>query len=418
MFSYNQKKYRRLVGLLCFFIFGYSFSQDQGPNDAIDEESISEKDAKEEKEIKDLFFNEEKEVTNNEVSDLQSEDALINARLQALKERILQLELEKKRIELVLLEKEAQLLQTSIQKKESEISKMPSTVLLTPKVIENEESFYKTEKLIIPEEETQTLVRKQPNRVENENDLSRTLSYTKGVATFAVTPNNESFQNKKTIVIPDEDTSNTMSPNTYLVKETIDTSSVGAFKIHRVFVEKIGEEEADQALKNKTKTAASFKGAVRSSVAATQKVKADFNGDSIKFYAHISSVDVASECTTIHFENENCTPLVVFNTMGGSLSSLSLPGSDRDFLLFSAAINKNEFTRYFLFVLRNNEWKPVVTSFAIHKSNQIETEALIRIDPNNHTKLLRYYSVFDLDESQESINPWKLREESVSKIAW
>ncbi|GHC51175.1 hypothetical protein GCM10008083_13490 [Ulvibacter litoralis] len=376
--------------------FGQVFSQDQGPNDAMGAESIAEKDAREENEIRNLFFNEEKDS----VSSSQSEDDRINERLEALKESISQLLLEQKRIESLLLAKEKQATESIAPKKSS-------TLLITPK--ENntdtqERTFTSLEDFT--EKETPVLL---IGEIENADDLSRTPSFSEGAASITIVPTKNTILKER--LSPE-------NPNTYLVKETIDTSSVGALKIHRVFIEKIGEAEADQALKNKKQTGKSFKGLERSSVAKSQKVYADFNGDRIKFNAHISSVDVAAECTTINFDTKNCKPLVVFNTIGGYLTSLSLPGSDRDFLLFSATINKDEFRKYFLFVLRNNEWELVIDSFSIHKSNQQEVEVPIRVDPNNPDNLMRYYSVFNLDNNLTTVNPWILREESVPKKSW
>lgn len=388
MFICKLNTFKRLLFLVFFLVFGYTFSQDQGPNEVENQESIAEKDAREEKEIKELFFNDSEKEENTSTATLQTKNETIEARLEALKESILQLQLEQKRIELLLLEKEKHALV---------------------------ETFSKNEDVSLTTTSTLSMNQEAP---QNANDLRITPTYSEEIKTYTITPDSETISHNGVIPVSKEDSLGIPGTNTYLLKETIETDNLGALKIHRVFVEKIGEEEADQALKMKTKTAKAFQGAKRASVASTQKVRADFNGDRVKFYAHISSVDIVSETTTIHFENENCNPLVVYNAMGGSLSSLSLPGSDRDFLLFSATINENEFTRYFLFVLRNNQWKQVLHPFAIHKSNQAEIESLIGVDPTDSTKILHYYSVFDLEESQTSLNPWKLKQESVSIQAW
>ncbi len=189
-------------------------------------------------------------------------------------------------------------------------------------------------------------------------------------------------------------------------------NEVDPYKV--VVVELISQEDAERALKNKSKLPNSNPNLELTSVSGAQKVCADFNGDQNTFTAYICTVNPTDETTTICFENSNYLPLVVSNTTGGNITSLKLECSDRDYLLFTA-IDK-EFATYFLFVLRNNQWKPVIDSFCIHKSNLTSDITPIRVDPNHPDQLLHYYSVFDLDQANLHKDPWKLVEESVKMI--
>ena len=204
--------------------------------------------------------------------------------------------------------------------------------------------------------------------------------------------------------------------------KTVDPQlGVDPYKV--VVVELISQEDAERAIKeaehaskNKSNLPNSIPSLELASISRTQKVCADFNGDQNAFFAYICSVNPTDESTTICFENSISPPLVLSNTTGGNITSLKLEYSDRDYLLFTS--NENEFATYFLFALRNNEWKPVIDSFCIHKSNLSSVITTIRVDPNHPDHLLHYYSVFDLDEVNSGKNPWKLVEESVMILDW
>ena len=55
----------------------------------------------------------------------------------------------------------------------------------------------------------------------------------------------------------------------------------------------------------------------------------------------------------------------------------------------------------------------VVNSFAIHKDNMSDTLVPIRVDPENPNYMLRYYSVFDLDETSDLGYTWRLLSERI-----
>ena len=432
MYKKKQKRLQRSLCIACFVIFGYGYSQDQDTSDTFENNSISEKDTNEEDQIRNVFFNDEvledtdpipESTGTSTVKQLSSVEAADNEDIDKLKDKIRKLQLEQQRIEAILLAKEKGFVINSGAQHPSNSIDISSEPPINSKTVEAPK---KVVNLVSQEEAERALLEKQKNLAnkvsiensnytQNKNDFSRTTSYAEQKDTTTV------IQNKTVptkIVAAQEDDVKVLDPNTYLLEEIIDSSNIGNIKIRRVFIETIGEEEADRELKNKTKLANSILNLELNSVSDAQKVLADFNGDRNAFFAHICTVNPANESTTICFEHSKYLPLVVSNTIGGQITSLKLKGSDRDFLLFTANISDGEFAKYFLFVLRNNEWKPVMNSFCIHKSNLSSAKTPIRVDPNHPDKLLRNYSVFQLDEANLHKSPWKLEEESVKKKAW
>lgn len=144
----------------------------------------------------------------------------------------------------------------------------------------------------------------------------------------------------------------------------------------------------------------------------------NYNGDLKPFYAHITKIDTNKGVTTVSFESKKYPDVLIPKTYGGTVTPLILEGFDRDLLLVTAKLEDPNFNKYFLYVLRNNIWKPVMNGFSIHKSNKPETLQIIRVNPKKSNELLRYYSVFDLDETSEEGYTWRLLEESVAKENW
>ncbi len=144
----------------------------------------------------------------------------------------------------------------------------------------------------------------------------------------------------------------------------------------------------------------------------------NYNGDLKPFYAKVDRVDIKNEITYISFEDNRFPQLLIPKTYGGTVSPLILDGFDRDLLLLTAKLKDENFNKYFLYVLRENQWKPVMNGFAIHKSHKPENLQVIRVNPENPNELLRYYSVFDIDKKSETGYKWLLLEESVPKMAW
>lgn len=144
----------------------------------------------------------------------------------------------------------------------------------------------------------------------------------------------------------------------------------------------------------------------------------NYNGDLNPFYARVSNVDTKNGITTISFEDRKYPDVLIPKSYGGTVSPLVLDGFDRDLLLVTAKLDDPNFNKYFLYILRNKQWKPVMNGFAIHKSNKPETLQVIRVNPEKPNELLRYYSVFDLDETSDLGYTWRLLEESIVKENW
>jgi hypothetical protein len=144
----------------------------------------------------------------------------------------------------------------------------------------------------------------------------------------------------------------------------------------------------------------------------------NYNGDEIPFYARVLKEDTKNHKTYISFKSKNCPQIVIPETTGGSISSVCLEGFDRDLLLVTAKLKDPSFNKYFLYVLRNNEWKQVVNPFAIHKSNLTVNLQPLQINPDEQSEILRNYSVFDLDETSPHGYTWRLLNESVVIDNW
>ncbi|RFN59586.1 hypothetical protein [Marixanthomonas ophiurae] len=142
-------------------------------------------------------------------------------------------------------------------------------------------------------------------------------------------------------------------------------------------------------------------------------VTADFNGNRTPFYSYVQKIDTTKALTTIAFENDQYPVIEIPKTYGVLLDSLKMKGVDRDLLLATVKLKDTSFNKYFLYKLQNDQWKPVVNGFAIHKSNRPDTLRPIVIDPKDSTKVIRYYSVFDMDKSSETGYTWKLLTETI-----
>jgi hypothetical protein len=142
-------------------------------------------------------------------------------------------------------------------------------------------------------------------------------------------------------------------------------------------------------------------------------VVGNFNGNLEPFFAHISKIDRTNAITYISFEDEKLPQISIPLSLGGTVSKQSLEGFDRDLLLFTAKLKDPNFNKYFLYVLRDNRWKPVMNGFAIHLANLSTIDEPLKLNPNNPNELNRYYSVFNLDSSSPLGYTWLLLEENV-----
>ncbi|MAN58814.1 MAG: hypothetical protein CMC08_03135 [Flavobacteriaceae bacterium] len=145
-------------------------------------------------------------------------------------------------------------------------------------------------------------------------------------------------------------------------------------------------------------------------------VTGNFDPTAAAFYAYVGAVDHENAVTTIQFQQDKYESITVPKTYGGQLKLLQLPGQGQDMLLFKAKLKDPNFHKYFPYVMRNGQWKPLSNGFAIHKSNMPDTiSEVIRVNPENPTEIIRYYSVFDLDASSTKGYTWRLLTESIPK---
>jgi hypothetical protein len=142
-------------------------------------------------------------------------------------------------------------------------------------------------------------------------------------------------------------------------------------------------------------------------------VTANFLSGEVPFYAYVKNVDKSRGITSISFENTLLPDINIPESYGASLSSLRFPELDRDILLVTSRLKDPNFNKYYVYILKNNQWKQMVNGFAIHKSNRPDTLNPIIIDPGNPNNMLRYYSVFDLDQTSGKKYTWRLLTESI-----
>lgn len=142
-------------------------------------------------------------------------------------------------------------------------------------------------------------------------------------------------------------------------------------------------------------------------------VTANYKVDKTAFYGFVSHTDKNKGITTIAFQNNNAPNLILNQTYGATLSSLRFDEFDSDLLLVNTKIDDPQFHKYHLYILKNGQWLPVVKPFAIHESHKEAQKNPIFIDPKNPNNMFRYYSVFDIDDTNDQDYGWRLHNESI-----
>ena len=143
-------------------------------------------------------------------------------------------------------------------------------------------------------------------------------------------------------------------------------------------------------------------------------VIANYKTDKIPFYGFVKNVDIRKGVTTIAFENNKAPQLILKETYGATISMLRFDEFDRDLLLVNTKINDPQFHKYHLYILKNGQWLPVVKPFALHESHKEAQQNPIFVDPKNANNMFRYYSVFDIDDTNDLDYGWRLHNESVA----
>ncbi len=142
-------------------------------------------------------------------------------------------------------------------------------------------------------------------------------------------------------------------------------------------------------------------------------IRANFDGSGDSLYVFVKEVDSASQTTLLGFEGEAFPELSIPESHGAQLQLLKLKKFPNDLLVVQAKGSDTNFNDYYLFVWQDSLWKQPVNRFYIHKANMNDSLRPIMDDPSDSTKVLRYYSVFDIDPNSEKKYSWRLMRESV-----
>ena len=142
-------------------------------------------------------------------------------------------------------------------------------------------------------------------------------------------------------------------------------------------------------------------------------VHANYISGEEEFYAYVKRVNSAKKTTVIGFQENTAPEIILPESFGAELSFLRFQEFDRDLLLINTVILDPNFNKYYLYVLRDGQWKQVVNGWAIHKENKPDTLSPIVVDPSNQNKMQRFYSVFDLDKDSELGYTWRLLSEAI-----
>ncbi len=142
-------------------------------------------------------------------------------------------------------------------------------------------------------------------------------------------------------------------------------------------------------------------------------ITANYRNGTPAFYGYVESVGSRSGEIVIAFEDDLAPKIVLNDAEDATLSYLRFPEFESDLLLIDTRLKDLDIQQYYLFILKNNQWKEVVNGWGIHNSNKPEALTPISMDPDKSNHMLRYYSVFNLDKESSKKYSWMLLEESV-----
>ncbi len=143
-------------------------------------------------------------------------------------------------------------------------------------------------------------------------------------------------------------------------------------------------------------------------------INGNFKTGNTPFYVYVKNVNKRKGITTIAFEDNHAPSLILNETYGATITTLRFDEFDRDLLLVNTKIKDPQFHKYHLYILKNGQWLPVVKPFTIHESHKEAQKNPIFVDPQNPNNMFRYYSVFDIDDTNDQDYGWRLHNESVA----
>ncbi|MEM7187199.1 MAG: hypothetical protein AAF466_11125 [Bacteroidota bacterium] len=138
-----------------------------------------------------------------------------------------------------------------------------------------------------------------------------------------------------------------------------------------------------------------------------------FQTNAAPFYAAVTEIDDENATTRISFENSDLSAIDIPESKGAILQNVQFDGFERDVLLINSVYKDPIFRKFYLFALTDEEWKPVVDGFILHVDNIDDATLPIAIDPSNPNKMVRSYSVFDMDPESDTKYTWILHQETV-----
>lgn len=138
-----------------------------------------------------------------------------------------------------------------------------------------------------------------------------------------------------------------------------------------------------------------------------------FSVNDAPFYAAVDRVDDENQMTTISFQNDGLSAINIPESKGATLRSIKFDGFEQDVLLVNSVYKDPIFRKFYLYTLKGNNWQPVVDGFILHVDNVDDEVIPIAVDRANPNKMVRSYSVFDMDPESDTKYTWIVHEETV-----
>ena len=98
-------------------------------------------------------------------------------------------------------------------------------------------------------------------------------------------------------------------------------------------------------------------------------VSGNFDLNSTAFYAAVEVVDSEKKMTTISFEDEAISKITIPDAVGASLSTVRFDQFDQDVLVVNTIYTDPIFRKYYLYILKDRQWMPLVDGFILHVEN-------------------------------------------------
>ncbi|MCT8339674.1 hypothetical protein MG296_06390 [Flavobacteriaceae bacterium TK19130] len=144
-------------------------------------------------------------------------------------------------------------------------------------------------------------------------------------------------------------------------------------------------------------------------------VRGDFMGSNDWFYVYPKK-NKHGTGMALFSEYEEIGKISLPKAVATKLEVYSDEAFATDILVARTQLEDPQFNKYHLFIFREGKWLPLVNGFAIHKSHMSDTLRPFWRDPKDATKVVRHYSVFDLDTSSDEGYTWRLLTESVPML--